>query len=377
MGMDNRKGAFWLQLHDHYKQNGYVPEDNTSGEITPFDPAQFSLCYDRQPLSAEELIAGLGAGALTLGGTDPLLHNTDMVFAANITPQGGWYAVRVKAMFLRTNGGTLSEPPTQGDVQYVRVPAKEDALNGNPDKSRGVILDSGTTDTYLPLALRAPFEEAWTQALGDTADGVSSKYHNNAREMTHDQVKSLPTILVVLHGHEQSITDQNVNAIGMTTSHESMFVEQEEPREGIEPVRKSDVIIAIPPEHYMEESHKEPGKFTARIYFTERYGAQAILGSNVLMGHEVLFDNRNGRIGIAESHCDYSRYVEERDEVRRQQQQHEQQQSGEEAVAVEDNAQQQQQTKEKETSDGSSGSEEGREEPGMGADLAASGWARR
>lgn len=33
------------------------------------------------------------------------------------------------------------------------------------------------------------------------------------------------------------------------------------------------------------------------------------------MGHEVLFDNRAGRIGFAESHCDYGRYVVEKGEM--------------------------------------------------------------
>ena len=32
-----------------------------------------------------------------------------------------------------------------------------------------------------------------------------------------------------------------------------------------------------------------------------------------MMGHEILFDNSSGRMGFAESHCDYSRYMEERD----------------------------------------------------------------
>ncbi len=37
------------------------------------------------------------------------------------------------------------------------------------------------------------------------------------------------------------------------------------------------------------------------------------------MGHEVMFDNGQGRIGFTESHCDYSRYVKEkRDATRRE-----------------------------------------------------------
>ena len=31
-----------------------------------------------------------------------------------------------------------------------------------------------------------------------------------------------------------------------------------------------------------------------------------------MMGHEILFDNSSDRVGFSESHCDYSRYMEER-----------------------------------------------------------------
>ncbi len=51
----------------------------------------------------------------------------------------------------------------------------------------------------------------------------------------------------------------------------------------------------------------------ARLHFTEYTDAQPIRGSNFIMGHDVHFDNRGNRIGFAESHCDYSKYVEKRD----------------------------------------------------------------
>lgn len=312
MGMDNRKGAFWLQLLDHYKSNGY---DESTRDTSSFDPAQFSLCYDHQPMS-QDLVPGVGAGALTLGGTDPLLHNTDMVYAENITPHAGWYTVRIKAMFLRTKGGTLSEPyAAAGDdasaaVKYIRVEAQEDAMNGQSDKGKGVIVDSGTTDTYLPQALKDAFDEAWRSA--PATNGVS--YHNNPVQLTPDEVQSLPTILLVLQGHAGSVENSNDDAVGIAKSHEQMLEGQNK-----DAVSPSDIVVAIPPTHYMEASRTYPGKYTARVYFTERMGAQSILGSNVLMGHEVNFDISQGRIGFSESHCDYSRYIKERDAVLQQQ----------------------------------------------------------
>ena len=327
MGMDNRPGAFWLQLHEHYKAKGYTPSTDKDDE-PDFDPAQFSLCYDRQPLS-QDLKSGVGSGALTLGGTDPALHNTDMVYAANLTPLMGWYTLRIKGMFIRTNGGTLSEPRAK-DAQYIRVTADESVLNGQSSRDKGVILDSGTTDTYLPSLLSEPFRAAWKEAVGE--DGPH--YDTNPRKMTPQEVQNLPTVLIVLQGHELG-NDHNRDAVGLTRAHPAMFESRRSlltldtgtagassthttTAKDLPAISKTDVVISVPPEHYMEESHTEPGTYTARLYFSERYGSQSILGSNVMMGHDILFDNGRGRVGIAESNCDYESYVEERDNRRRQ-----------------------------------------------------------
>jgi hypothetical protein len=324
MGMDNRKGAFWLQLREHYERIGYGDggedevgerEEANENEVvgTSFDPSQFSLCYSRQPLSLD-LRSGVESGALTLGGSDPLWHDTPMVYASNVTPEGGWYNVRITAMFLRTNGWTPSgsvpgddaasttvDDPVAG-TRYLRVRASEDKLNGG---IAGVIIDSGTTDSYLPLAVSAPFLKAWKEAVG-------FPYDNEPSLLTPEEVRSLPTILVVMRGHVPSnIANIASNTVGMTCAHAGMF-EPDNITLDMDPVSDVDVVVAIPPGHYMEESSRSPGTYTSRVYFTERHGAQSILGSNFLMGHEVLFDNGRGRIGFAESHCDYSRYIAER-----------------------------------------------------------------
>eukprot|EP00804_Cyclotella_cryptica_P016088 CCRYP_004226-RA/>CCRYP_004226-RA protein AED:0.01 eAED:0.01 QI:284/1/1/1/0.5/0.33/3/2017/924 len=302
MGMDNRKGSFWLQLRDHYRNAGHIQD-----ETDPFDPAQFSLCYDRQPLSSN-LEKGIGSGSMTIGGSDPLLHGTPMVFADNITPAEGWYTVHIKGMFLRTKGGSLAEHGTNTDGgNYIRVDADEKILNGNTQETNGPIVDSGTTDTYLSALLKAPFNEAWKKAL----QNPGAQYNNDPVNMTLEQIQMLPTIMVVLRGHASNAGGDP--ALGMVGHPNHAPMLQSNPEDTTpNSVSPNDVIVAIPPEHYMEESSKEAGKFTARIYFTERFGDRSILGSNVLMGHEVLFDNNAGRVGFAESHCDYERYMVEK-----------------------------------------------------------------
>ena len=305
MGMDNRKGSFWLQLRDHYVKSGYVHDEND-----PFDPATFALCYDRQPLSSH-LEAGVGSGSLTLGGTDPILHGTPMVFADNVTPEGGWYAVHMKGMFLRTNGGSLGDVPND-NVNYIRVDADESTLNGVLEDGFNPIVDSGTTDTYLSASLKESFNEAWKKAMGP-----DSEYSNNPIRMTPEQINSLPTVMFVLRGHvsnTQHQADGGGTPVGMVghINHASMLQLNPQDRTP-NTLSPNDIVVAVPPHHYMEEYSKEPGKFTARIYFTERTGDRSILGSNFIMGHEVLFDNTAGRIGFAESHCDYERYMAEKE----------------------------------------------------------------
>lgn len=66
----------------------------------------------------------------------------------------------------------------------------------------------------------------------------------------------------------------------------------------------------VRPEAYMEASKEDlmtgapwQGKhgFTSRIYVDEPHGA--VLGANMMMGHDVYFDAVNRRIGVARSEC--------------------------------------------------------------------------
>jgi hypothetical protein len=82
--------------------------------------------------------------------------------------------------------------------------------------------------------------------------------------------------------------------------------------EGVDPDSPQDVIIAIPASHYMEYAASTggaggvgqgKGTYTPRIYFTEKQGS--VIGANAMQTHNVLFDRKHGRIGFAESSCEY------------------------------------------------------------------------
>jgi len=80
-----------------------------------------------------------------------------------------------------------------------------------------------------------------------------------------------------------------------------------------DPMNPYDIIIAIPPSHYMQgdESFSTRSAYAAQFYVDEYYAFDATIGANTMMGHDVLFDVEEGALGFAESHCDYTKLEEE------------------------------------------------------------------
>jgi len=63
----------------------------------------------------------------------------------------------------------------------------------------------------------------------------------------------------------------------------------------------SPMEIESPPSSYMESLGG--GKYAFRIYLTE--GSGAVLGANVMNGHNVIFDIDGKRVGFVRSTCKY------------------------------------------------------------------------
>mmetsp|Transcript_1862 Transcript_1862/g.3560 ORF Transcript_1862/g.3560 Transcript_1862/m.3560 type:complete len:643 (-) Transcript_1862:684-2612(-) len=262
MGMENEKTSFWKQMHN----KNAIPRP------------EFSLCFSR---SNEGNVDSTGAGAMTLGGVDPRLHMTPMVFAKNVM-KSGFYAVHLKAVYLREGGGVSAQTTQSGMGKMHKLGLSEAQLN-----SGNVIVDSGTTDTYMMASLSGPFKAAWKELTG-------SVYGHQPLSLSVEEIDALPTIVLVLSGFDETIVgdepDGDPNNIAGYTGDTGLS----------ENVR--DVVIAIPAAHYMEYDSQE-GAYRARFYFEESSGS--VLGANAMMGHDVYFDIARGRIGFAESNCDY------------------------------------------------------------------------
>jgi len=104
----------------------------------------------------------------------------------------------------------------------------------------------------------------------------------------------LPTIVIQLEGH---VRQGNPKAPGLVVNNPGLS-DQTYPQ---------DIVVAMPPSHYMEYSLKSE-KYTSRIYFNE--GRGGVLGANFMMGHDILFDVDNNRLGFSESECDYTKVAD-------------------------------------------------------------------
>eukprot|EP00581_Thalassiosira_minuscula_P010393 CAMPEP_0183710418 /NCGR_PEP_ID=MMETSP0737-20130205/6150_1 /TAXON_ID=385413 /ORGANISM="Thalassiosira miniscula, Strain CCMP1093" /LENGTH=701 /DNA_ID=CAMNT_0025938683 /DNA_START=169 /DNA_END=2274 /DNA_ORIENTATION=- len=262
MGMENEKTSFWKQMH----LKNAIPRP------------EFSLCFSRSNEAARD---GTGAGAMTLGGVDPRLHMSPMVFAKNVKGSG-FYAVHLKSVYLREGGG-VSAQTAQADMGRMhKLAIDENQLNrGN------VIVDSGTTDSYFTSALAGPFKKKWKELTG-------KDYNHNPVSLTPEQIDALPTIVLVISGYDGENVGDEPNGDPNTIANYAGDTDlSANPR---------DIVVAIPAAHYMEYD-PDNKKFVPRFYTEESSGS--VLGANAMMGHDVYFDIERSRIGFAESNCDY------------------------------------------------------------------------
>ena len=264
MGMENDNTAFWKQMYNKRA----IPKP------------EFSLCFWRQDHAERD---GTDAGALTLGGVDTRLHMTPMVYASNLK-SGGFYAVHLKAIYLREGGGQSAQLDDMSKMH--RLDISESALN-----SGNVIVDSGTTDSYFTRGLNSAFQSVWKDIMGNS-------YNHSPVTLTEQDIQALPTIIIVMQGHKGGVGDEvdaDPNSVPGYVG--DAFDGEFEP---------TDVVLAIPGSHYMEFD-PDSGKYVARFYTDEHSGS--VLGANAMMGHDIYFDTTHQRIGFAESDCDYNGLV--------------------------------------------------------------------
>lgn len=237
------------------------------------DHNMFAMCFRRELKTSKK---GVSAGVMTLGGIDNRLDLSPMVFAKNVATTG-WFTVYVRNIFIRAGGGQRATCKLEEGQHVLKIPLDLAAVNSG----KGVIVDSGTTDTYLHKRLAKSFSSVWKTV-------TKKEYNHNGFLLNDEQLRTLPTILVQMRAYGGRSIGAPTDTVGFAGT--------------LDPTSPYDILLAIPATNYMEYS-QTTGLYTSRLYFTETQGG--VLGANAMQGHNVVFDWEHGRVGFAESTCDY------------------------------------------------------------------------
>lgn len=191
---------------------------------------------------------------MTLGGVDTSIHAVEnsILFARLLKPRG-WYTVMLLDVMMKN--------PVDGSV--ISIGGDKSKYNAN----KGTIVDSGTTDTYLPRAVAGVFKAMYKKISG-------LDFSNSAVALSQQQYSQLPTLVYRMEGYHR-------------------------------PGETAPIIeIECPPSSYMEAMSQggvPNKKFSNRIYLTEVTGV--VLGANFMNDYNVIFDPEGLKIGFAKSDC--------------------------------------------------------------------------
>jgi hypothetical protein len=120
-------------------------------------------------------------------------------------------------------------------------------------------------------------------------------YSNEPIALSDTALHSLPTVILQLKGDDVS----NAEVL-------HKFPISPHLARSLDPERPLDVLVAVPPSNYMEYQ-EDIAMYVSGIYFEEAGGS--VMGSNVMLMHDVFFDVEHERIGWAESSCDYGKLI--------------------------------------------------------------------
>lgn len=140
----------------------------------------------------------------------------------------------------------------------------------------------------LVCRLKDPFLKAWSETLG-------LPYSNDPIALSETALNSLPTLILQLKGDDAS--NAEVFSRVATAPHLAG---------SLDPDRPLDILVAIPPSHYMEYQ-EDIAMYVSGIYFENAEGS--VIGSNVMLMHDVYFDVEHERVGWVESTCDYAKLI--------------------------------------------------------------------
>jgi hypothetical protein len=198
----------------------------------------FSLCFSRT------------GGMMMIGGADTATLTEPISFIP-LSKKSSWFTVHLYDIRI--------QPPNKSDKHHGSIGVKDSVLNSG----KGVIVDSGTTDTYLPRALASQFKSAFKKA-------AKRDYSNSRMTLNDKDFAAFPNVVFVFQNKENE-----------------------------------EVLVTVKPSAYMEKQGSD--RYVPRIYLTE--GSGAVLGANFMQDQMVVFDEQNSRVGIGRANCEYKNYI--------------------------------------------------------------------
>ncbi len=226
----------------------------------------FSMCLTRQ------------SGILGLGGTSLLLYDENDIDGGEKNSKSKSKPRHLEAMQMVP----ISKNHGYYSIQIINFQiGGKDTTNSNSNSNsnrntistifnsgKGTIVDSGTSDTYLPKSISKEFRRLWETFT----DG--KKHSNTVVMYSFDEFQKLPNVTFTLeNGYEWTVQPWNYM----------------EPLSGVGG-------------KWGERGSWDGEKgWINRIYLDESSGC--VLGANAMFGHDILFDIANAQIGVAEADC--------------------------------------------------------------------------
>jgi hypothetical protein len=265
----------------------------TGGTMTMggIDPSLFAAADKGAPptLDGEEAVYSVFATApATVGGALSFVRDSPAapgavklahsVKWAKLARQDGWFTVKVLGVFLVNNRSARQPNATASATALRDTGATFQELNGG----KGAILDSGTTDTFLPSSIARKFKQVFEDLTGLP--------FSNRIALTAQQRLLLPDIVVRLRGFSPNDVAKRVSGAG----------KEKNPKSAAYYNRLShavDVVMTAP--DYLH--HVKGSSYELNVFLSEAEGL--VLGANFMNRKYVIFDRRAKRVGFASSAC--------------------------------------------------------------------------
>jgi hypothetical protein len=198
-------------------------------------------------------------------------HLEPMSFT-RIVGDNGYYSMPLSNVFLGEECITCNDSPDPRQNS-----ARQHALD-TFRAGKGVILDSGTTDTYLNKASLPIFANIWNRMTGIPLVSSQQRY-------TYDQFRTMPDITFVFEPNATLTIPASAYMEGV-------------PVMDADTTNSSSSSPSIPERVKPWTGYRQ---LILRIYFDDPTGA--VLGLNAMHHYDILYDLHDNRIGLARSNC--------------------------------------------------------------------------